>query len=209
MVVAAGAMVGLVVARALFRYAVSIVHAHAGAAATRFRFVVLVVVSSVAAGAAVAARTPVDAAWPAFVVLAAAAPTLAWLDVAAGRLPLPMTGALLMLTAGCVAFATWAGQLSVAELGRGLAAAALVGGVTLALTFLLPAHLGTGDAALAAVLGLHAAWWGWATLAVALGVGLVAAGATALAMWLAKRAVSTVPWRSLLLAGWLTVVLIG
>jgi len=114
--------------------------------------------------AGVAARVHDSWALPAFLVLAAALPALALIDLEHLRLPnrivYPVTAAVAALLA--------LGSLADDDLGaltRALAAGACSFGAFLVLHLLSPRSLGFGDVKLVFVLGLALGWLGWGELA--------------------------------------------
>jgi leader peptidase (prepilin peptidase)/N-methyltransferase len=144
------------------------------------------------------------ASWalPAYLALAAAGVWLAVVDLRTRRLPdrvvLPALGAGVLL----LAVAALAGH-DLPALGRAAAGAALAFAGHLVLALVAPAGLGMGDVKLAAVLGLHLAWLGWAALVDGVLAGFVVQAVLA-AVLLATRRVALrgyVPFGPAMLAG--------
>ena len=119
----------------------------------------------VALGAGVIGRLHDSWALPAYLVLAAVLPVLAWIDVERlvlpNRIVYPLTGTVLaLLTLGSVA------DHDLDSLARAFAGGAVAFGALLVLHVVSPSGMGFGDVKLSFVLGLALAWLGWGDLVV-------------------------------------------
>jgi leader peptidase (prepilin peptidase) / N-methyltransferase len=111
---------------------------------------------------------------------------LAAIDIAAQRLPDPLTLPAYPILITLLAFAALAGH-DFAALAR-----ALLGGLALAGAFLLlalvrPGQLGGGDIKLAGIAGLALGWLGWPTLIVGAALAFVLSALVSLALIAARR----------------------
>lgn len=164
----------------------------------------------VALGAGVIARLHGSWALPAFLVLAAVLPVLAWIDVERlvlpNRIVYPLTGAVLaLLTLGAI------GDRDLDALVRALAGGAVAFGALLVLHVISPSGMGFGDVKLAFVLGLALAWLGWGDLVVGFFLSFVY-GAVVSFVLVAARARGRrdhIPFGPFLAAGTLTAVVWG
>lgn len=140
-------------------------------------------IACAAAGFAVGHRLGNDPAVPVFLVFALACVVLAFVDLAVRRLPDLLTAPLAALGVVGLGTAAYLGR-DMGPLVRGLIAAALGGGVFLALAWARPddAGMGLGDAKLAAVLGLFLGYLGWRTLILGVFAGTLSAAVFAMVM---------------------------
>jgi leader peptidase (prepilin peptidase) / N-methyltransferase len=134
--------------------------------------------------------------------LAVCAVALAWIDLAAQRLPDVLTvpayaGTVVLLLAAAAASGHWAVLLR-----------ALLGGLALAAVFLALAVIsrgavGLGDAKLSASLGTMLAWSGWAALASGVFAGFLLAAVYGLGLLVSGRATrgQRIPFGPFMLAG--------
>ncbi len=178
-------------------------------AARRGRSVALVGIA-VVLGAGVTARLHGSWALPAFLVLAAVLPVLAWIDVERlvlpNRIVYPLTGAVLvLLVLGAL------GDHDLDALVRALAGGALAFGVLLLLHLVSPSGMGFGDVKLAFVLGLALAWLGWGDLVVGFFLSFLYGAVVSLALVAARvrGRREHVPFGPFLAAGTLTAVVWG
>jgi leader peptidase (prepilin peptidase)/N-methyltransferase len=172
----------------------------------------LVTLASAVAGAIVGHRVGDAPAVATFTVFSVGCVLLLFVDIAVRRLPYAVTGPLAAFGLVGLGTASYLARDMTPTL-RGLAGAALVGGVFLALASVRPdgTGLGLGDAALAGLLGLYLGWLGWRDLfwGVLLGTLLGAA----FALWLMSR--RRIRWSSdlaygpFLLVGAALVMLLG
>jgi leader peptidase (prepilin peptidase) / N-methyltransferase len=102
---------------------------------------------------------------PAYLALAFVCLVLAVIDAATGLLPNRITSPAFPVVAGLLLAASL-GLGELGRLGRGLLAAASVGGLFLLLALLSPHGMGVGDVKLAPTLGLALGWLSWGTVAV-------------------------------------------
>lgn len=172
----------------------------------------LVTAAAAAGGFAVGYRLGNDPAALAFTAFALGCVLLAFIDLAVRRLPDQLTAPLAVL--GVVGLGTTAYlNRDMGPLFRGLAAAALAGGLFLGLAWIRPdgEGMGLGDAKLAAVLGLYLGYLGWNDLVVGLFTGTFAAAVFALFMLRTGRMdrKSAVTYGPFLLLGAFFAVLVG
>ncbi|WHT20219.1 prepilin peptidase [Crossiella sp. CA-258035] len=137
--------------------------------------------------ACLGARRAGDPALPAWCLLVALGLVLAAIDWECRRLPHPLTavlglGGLILLAAA----SAWLGEFG--GLWRGVAAAAVVGVVTVALHVVQPAGFGGGDAVLLPVLSLFLGYLGWEHLSRGLGLSILLTGVVAVGLLVAGRA---------------------
>jgi leader peptidase (prepilin peptidase) / N-methyltransferase len=118
---------------------------------------------------------------PACLALAFVYLVLAVIDAATRRLPNHSTYPAVPVVAGLLLAASL-GLGRLGRLGRGLLAAASVGGFFLLQALLSPHGMGVGDVKLAPTLGLALGWRSWGTVAVGVVAGYLLAG---LAGWAA------------------------
>jgi len=143
----------------------------------------------------------------AFLAFAAASAVLAVIDLRTSRLPnrivLPaLAGGIALLGASSSLSGDW-GQL--ARAGTGMGALFVVYYLTAALS----GGMGFGDVKLAAVIGLHLAWLGWAQLAIGVLSAFLLGGLVAVVLIALRRAGprTAIPFGPWMLAGaWLGVI---
>ena len=147
---------------------------------------------------------------PACLALAFVCLVLAVIDAATRRLPNRSTYPAFPVVAGLLLAASL-GLGRLGRLGRGLLAAALVGGFFLLQALLAPHGMGVGDVKLAPTLGLALGWRSWGTVAVGVVAGYLLAGLAGLggmlALGLSRKA--RLPFGPWLAAGALPGVLVG
>ena len=166
--------------------------------------------TAAACGFVAGARLGLEPALPAFVLLAVGAAVLVGIDLRLHRLPDRLTGAtaasgLLLLAAAAAVDGTWSTYARALLGGAGL--------LTIYVVLFLAARsgLGAGDVKLAAVLGLHLAWFGWPTLVVGGFAGFLAGGLASLALLTARRATlaTRLPFGPSMVAGAVLAVALG
>jgi len=164
----------------------------------------------VALGVGVTARLHDSWALPAFLVLAAVLPPLAWIDVERlvlpNRIVYPLTGAVtVLLTLGAL------GDHDLGALTRALAGGAVAFGALLVLHLISPNGMGFGDVKLAFVLGFALAWLGWGDLVVGFFLSFLYGAVVSLTLVAirARGRRDQVPFGPFLAAGTLTAVVWG
>jgi leader peptidase (prepilin peptidase)/N-methyltransferase len=172
----------------------------------------LVTAAAAAGGFAVGYRLGNDPAALTFTAFALGCVLLAFVDVAVRRLPDQLTAPLAVF--GVVGLGTAAYlNRDMSPLYRGLAAAAIIGGLFLGLAWIRPDGdgMGLGDAKLAAVLGLYLAYLGWNDLVLGIFAGTFAAAVFALVMLRTGRMDrhSALTYGPFLMLGALVAVLVG
>jgi leader peptidase (prepilin peptidase) / N-methyltransferase len=108
--------------------------------------------------------------------------TLAFVDIAAHRLPDPLTLTLLL---GALAALTGTGDWP--RLGRAVACGLAAGAVYLLLVLVAPAGMGVGDAKLAVGLGVVLGWFGWTAVVLGIAAGFVLAGLVGVVLLALRR----------------------
>jgi leader peptidase (prepilin peptidase)/N-methyltransferase len=158
----------------------------------------------------VTARLRASWALPAFLVLAAVSPVLAWIDIERFLLPnrivYPLTGAVTALLALAAVGDDDLSAFLRALLGGSIAFTAL-----LVLHLLSPRSMGFGDVKLVFVLGLALAWLGWGDLVLGLFLSFLIGAVVAFAL-VALRVRGRrdhVPFGPFLVAGTMTAVVWG
>ncbi|MBS2535374.1 prepilin peptidase [Catenulispora sp. NF23] len=172
----------------------------------------LVAIAAAAAGFAVGLRLGNDPAVLTFLAFAFGGVLLAFIDLAVRRLPDQLTAPLAVL--GLVGLSTTAYlNRDMTPVLRGLIAAALAGGLFLALALIRPDGdgMGLGDAKLAAVLGLYLGYLGWGDLTLGILAGSAAASVFGLVMLRTGRMdrKSALTYGPFLLLGALVAMLVG
>jgi leader peptidase (prepilin peptidase) / N-methyltransferase len=117
---------------------------------------------------------------PAYLALAFVCLVLAVIDAATRLLPNRITYPAFPVVAGLLLAASL-GLGELGRLGRGLLAAASVGGLFLLLALLSPHGMGVGDVKLPPTLGLALGWLSWGTVAVGVVAAFLLAGLAGLA----------------------------
>jgi leader peptidase (prepilin peptidase)/N-methyltransferase len=147
---------------------------------------------------------------PACLALAFVCLVLAVIDAATGLLPNRITYPAFPVVAGLLLAASL-GLGELGRLGRGLLAAASVGGVFLLLALLSPHAMGVGDVKLAPTLGLALGWLSWGTVAVGVFAAFLLGGLAGLGGMLALglSRTSRLPFGPWLVVGALLGVLVG
>jgi leader peptidase (prepilin peptidase) / N-methyltransferase len=147
---------------------------------------------------------------PAYLALAFVCLVLAVIDAATGLLPNRSTYPAFPVVAGLLLAASL-GLGDLGRLGRGLLAAASVGGLFLLLALLAPHGMGVGDVKLAPTLGLALGWLSWGTVAVGVVAAFLLGGLAGLggmlALGLSRK--SRLPFGPWLVVGALLGVLVG
>jgi leader peptidase (prepilin peptidase) / N-methyltransferase len=147
---------------------------------------------------------------PAYLALAFFCLVLAVIDAATRLLPNRITYPAFPLVAGLLLLAS-IGLGDLGRLGRGLLAAAAVGGFFLLLALVSPRGMGLGDVKLAPTLGLALGWLSWGTVAVGVFAAFLLGGLAGLAgmvaLGLSRK--SLLPFGPWLVAGALLGVLAG
>jgi leader peptidase (prepilin peptidase)/N-methyltransferase len=113
---------------------------------------------------------------------------LGFIDVAVQRLPDQLTGPLAVFSLVGLGTASYLAR-DMTPLLRGLIAAALAGGLLLAMAWVRPDEegMGLGDAKLAGLLGLYLGYLGWADLTLGFLAGTAVASAFGIFMLRTKR----------------------
>jgi leader peptidase (prepilin peptidase)/N-methyltransferase len=147
---------------------------------------------------------------PAYLALAFVCLVLAVIDAATRLLPNRSTYPAFPVVAGLLVVASL-GLGELGRLGRGLLAAASVGGLFLLLALLSPHGMGVGDGKLAPTLGLALGWLSWGTVAVGVVAGFLLGGLAGLGGMLALglSRTSRLPFGPWLVVGALLGVLVG
>jgi leader peptidase (prepilin peptidase) / N-methyltransferase len=147
---------------------------------------------------------------PAYLALAFVCLVLAVIDAATRLLPNRITYPAFPVVAGLLLVASL-GLGDLGRLGRGLLAAAAVGGFFLVLALISPRGMGLGDVKLAPTLGLALGWLSWGTVAVGVFAAFLLGGLAGLAgmaaLGLSRK--SLLPFGPWLVAGALLGVLAG
>jgi leader peptidase (prepilin peptidase) / N-methyltransferase len=147
---------------------------------------------------------------PAYLALAFVCLVLAVIDANTRLLPNRITYPAFPLVAGLLLVASL-GLGDLGRLGRGLVAAAAVGGFFLVLALISPRGMGLGDVKLAPTLGLALGWLSWGTVAVGVFAAFLLGGLAGLAgivaLGLSRK--SLLPFGPWLVAGALLGVLAG
>ncbi|HEU4397097.1 MAG TPA: prepilin peptidase [Actinomycetota bacterium] len=147
---------------------------------------------------------------PAYLALVFVCLVLAMIDSATRLLPNRITYPAFPLVAGLLLVASL-GLGDLGRLGRGLLAAAAVGGFFLLLALISPRGMGLGDVKLAPTLGLALGWLSWGAVAVGVFAAFLLGGLAGLggmvALGLSRR--SLLPFGPWLVAGALLGVLVG
>jgi leader peptidase (prepilin peptidase) / N-methyltransferase len=147
---------------------------------------------------------------PAYLAFAFVCLVLAVIDAATRLLPNRITYPAFPVVAGLLLVASL-GLGELGRLGRGLLAAASVGGLFLLLALLSPHGMGVGDGKLAPTLGLALGWLSWGTVAVGMVAGFLLGGLAGLGGMLALglSRTSRLPFGPWLVVGALLGVLVG
>jgi leader peptidase (prepilin peptidase) / N-methyltransferase len=147
---------------------------------------------------------------PAYLAFAFVCLVLAVIDAATRLLPNRITYPAFPVVAGLLLVASL-GLGELGWLGRGLLAAASVGGLFLLLALLSPHGMGVGDGKLAPTLGLALGWLSWGTVAVGMVAGFLLGGLAGLGGMLALglSRTSRLPFGPWLVVGALLGVLVG
>jgi leader peptidase (prepilin peptidase)/N-methyltransferase len=158
------------------------------------------------AGAAARVSSPWELAGLAWLVLFAV--PLAFIDIAARRLPEALTGGAFAGTAGFFAVAAFTGGHPGQFARAGLAAVALCG-FYLLLFLIKPSGMGLGDVKLAASVGCALGWQGWGQVVAATFLAFTAAALYAAGLVIFRRATATTqfPLGPFMLLGALAVIL--
>jgi leader peptidase (prepilin peptidase)/N-methyltransferase len=147
---------------------------------------------------------------PAYLALAFVCLVLAVIDADTRLLPNRITYPAFPVVAGLLLVASL-GLGDLGRLGRGLLAAAAVGGFFLVLALISPRSMGLGDVKLAPTLGLALGWLSWGTVAVGVFAAFLLGGLAGLtgivALGLSRK--SLLPFGPWLVAGALLGVLAG
>jgi leader peptidase (prepilin peptidase)/N-methyltransferase len=147
-------------------------------------------------------------ALPAYLALAYVGVVLAVIDARTSLLPNRLTRPAFVAVAAALTLASLATGAWPA-LGRGVAAAAVVGGGFLALALARSGGLGMGDVKLAPTLGLALGWLSWGAVFSGVALAYLLGGVVALGAVVLKRANrhSSIPFGPFLIAGTLLAVL--
>jgi leader peptidase (prepilin peptidase)/N-methyltransferase len=147
---------------------------------------------------------------PAYLTLAFVCLVLAVIDASTRLLPNRITYPAFPVVLGLLVVAS-VGLGDLGRLGRGLLAAAAVGGFFLLLTLIAPGGMGLGDVKLAPTLGLALGWLSWGTVAVGVFAGFLLGGLAGLAgiLLLGLSRKSLLPFGPWLVTGALLGVLAG
>ncbi len=158
----------------------------------------------------VTARLHDSWALPAFLVLAAALPLLAWIDFERLVLPNRIVYPLTLAVAALLTLASF-GDHDPAALGRALVGGVVAFAALLVLHLLSPSGMGFGDVKLAFVLGLALAWLGWGELVVGFFLAFLYGAVVGFALVALRRRERRdhIPFGPFLAAGALTAVLCG
>lgn len=174
------------------------------------RRIAIVTALTAAVLAVLVSRLPTMAAWPAYVVVAAAGVVLAVIDVEHHRLPDRLVGPTFVAATALLLLAALVDQDLPAWL-RAMGAAAAVSGALLLAVLVSPGGLGLGDVKLGGVVGLMLGWLGWGYVPTGLFAGFVLGAVHALVLIASRRATLRTPvaFGPALLAGALLAVVIG
>lgn len=135
----------------------------------------------------IGARVGTDPALGAYVVFGLVAVALVLVDVQHHRLPDVLTLTSYPIGAGLLGFAALAGS-DTGRLRGALLGAAVGFGAYALLYVAVRSGIGAGDVKYAGVVGMHAGWFGWGSLLVALVGGFVVGGAVSLLLLARGRA---------------------
>jgi leader peptidase (prepilin peptidase)/N-methyltransferase len=178
--------------------------------ATAPRLRPVLAVATAATWAVLSASLGWDAELPAYLVVAALALAMGYVDVREHRLPDPLIAG--ALAAGGVLLAvaaTFTGEWT--AYGRAWLVAAVLFAAYLGLAVLRPADLGMGDVKLAGVLGLMLGWLGWSTAVLGAFLGFLFGGVTGVLLILAGHAdrKTAIPFGPFMLLGALVAIVAG
>jgi leader peptidase (prepilin peptidase) / N-methyltransferase len=178
--------------------------------ATTPRLRPILAVVTAATWAVLAASRGWRADLPAYLVVAAFAVAMGYVDLREHRLPDPLMAA--ALAAGGVLLAAAAALTDEwAAYGRAWLVAAAMFVAYLGLAMLRPADLGMGDVKLAGVLGLMLGWVGWPTAVLGAFLGFLFGGITGVLLLVAGRAdrKTPIPFGPFMLLGALVAIVAG